>query len=93
MKILKPQLARRFIAAMLAGLAVIGLGAVAVHAPAQSHNGPAYSLKNIQTDKATQGYLIALPGGLACVERVMPETGEGKAALENLKLVAQRLDS
>jgi hypothetical protein len=90
MKKLQAKISRRSVAALGVTAAVIGLSALAMHAPAQNQHA---SLKSIQTEKATQ--LYASLGGLRsmCVELVLPETHEGKAAAANLKVVAQRLDS
>jgi hypothetical protein len=76
------------IATMLVTVAVIGLGALAVHAPAQNQNSLA--LKSIQTDKATTFYACVLPTGWF-VELVLLGTSESKAATENLKSVAATL--
>ena len=81
----------RLVAAMLVAMAVIGLSALAMHAPIQNQNPLARSLKSIQTDKATLFYADQSMQRCYFVERVMPGTSESKAATENLKLVAATL--
>lgn len=81
----------RLVAAMLVAMAVIGLSALAMHAPIQNQNPLARSLKSIQTDKATQFYADQSMQRCYFVERVMLGTSESKAATENLKLVAATL--
>ncbi len=81
----------RLVAAMLVTVAVIGLSALAMHAPSQDQNSLARSLKNIQTDKATMFYADVGPDCPWFVEQVLPGTSESKAATENLKRVAATL--
>jgi hypothetical protein len=91
MKKLQAQITIRLVAAMLLTLAVIGLGALALHAPTQNQNALRRSLKSIQTDKATLFYADNRMDRSFCVEMVLPGTTESKAATENLKLVAATL--
>ncbi len=56
MKKLQAQITTRLVAAMLVTAAVIGLSALAMHAPTQNQNSLTRSLKSIQTDKATLFY-------------------------------------
>jgi hypothetical protein len=91
MKKLQAQIAIRLVAAMLVTLAVIGLSALAMHAPAQNQNSVARSLKSIQTDRATLFYADNRQDRTLCVEMVLPSTSESKAATENLKLLAATL--
>jgi Tfp pilus assembly protein PilV len=91
MKKLQAQTTIRLVAAMLVTVAVIGLSALAMHAPTQNQSSQARSLKNIQTDKATLFYADNRADRSFCVEMVLPGTTESKAATENLKLVAATL--
>ena len=91
MKKLQAQINKRLVAAMLVTLAVIGLSALAMRAPAQNQNSLARSLKSIQTDKATLFYANNRGDCLRYVERVQLGTYESKAATENLKLIAATL--
>jgi Tfp pilus assembly protein PilV len=81
----------RLVAAMLVTVAVIGLSALATHAPSQNQNSLTRSLKNIHTDKATFFYADNRQDRCWYVERVMLGTSESKAATENLKLIAATL--
>ena len=90
MKYLQAQTVR-LVAAMLVTVVVIGLSALAMHAPTQNQNSQARSLKSIQTDKATLFYADQRMDRGWCVEMVLPGTTESKAATENLKLVAATL--
>src|SRR5438128_6112724 len=81
----------RLFAAMLVMMAVIGLSALAMHAPTQNQNSLTRSLKSIQTDKATLFYADSRMDRCTFVEMVLPGTGESKAATENLKLAAATL--
>jgi hypothetical protein len=90
MKYLQAQTVR-LVAAMLITVVVIGLSALAMHAPTQNQNSQARSLKSIQTDKATLFYADQRMDRSWCVEMVLPGTTESKAATENLKLVAATL--
>jgi hypothetical protein len=81
----------RIFAAMLASVTVIGLSSLAMHASTQNQNPLAPSLKSIQTDKATSFYAARQPGRTWFVENVLPETGENKAATENLKVITAAL--
>jgi hypothetical protein len=91
MKKLQAEITKRLVAAMLVTVAIIGLSALAMHAPAQHQNSVARSLKNVQTDKATLFYADNRANRAYCVEMVLPGTTESKAATENLKLVAATL--
>jgi hypothetical protein len=91
MKNLQAKITTRLVAAMLVALAVIGLSAIAMHAPTQNQNSQARSLKNIQTDNATLFYADQRMDRSFCVEMVLPGTVESKAATENLRLVAATL--
>jgi hypothetical protein len=91
MKKLQAQINKRLVAAMLVAMAVIGLSALAMHAPTQNQNPLARSLKSIQTDKATLFYADSRMDRCYYVERVMLGTSESKAATENLKLIAATL--
>ena len=90
-KKLQAQINKRLVAAMLVAMAVIGLSALAMHAPTQNQNSHARSLKSIQTDKATLFYADQRIDRCWYVERVMLGTSESKAATENLKLIAATL--
>jgi Tfp pilus assembly protein PilV len=79
---------KRLVAGMLVAVAVTGLSALVVHAPAQNQDSLARSLKGIQTDKATTFYADKRPDCAWFVEQVLPGTSESKAATENLRLVA-----
>ena len=82
---------KRLVAAMLVISAVVGVSALAMHAPTQNQNSAARSLKNIQTDKAT----LFDPGKSVSqtwfVELAMPGTSESKAATSNLRVIATTL--
>ncbi len=91
MKKLQAQITKRLVAAMLVTVTVIGLSALAMHAPAQNPNSLARSLKSIQTDKATLFYADNRQDRCYFVEQVLPGTSESQAATENLKLVAATL--
>jgi Tfp pilus assembly protein PilV len=90
MKYLQAQTVR-LVAATLVTVVVIGLSALALHAPTQNQNSQARSLKSIQTDKATLFYADQRMDRSWAVEMVLPGTTESKAATENLKLVAATL--
>jgi hypothetical protein len=81
----------RLVAAMLVAVAVIGLSALAMHAPSQDQNSVARSLKSIQTDKATLFYADQRAERCHFVEMVLPGTAESQAATDNLKLVVATL--
>jgi hypothetical protein len=91
MKKLQAQINKRLLAAMLVIVTVIGLSAIAMHAPTQNQNSQARSLKNIQTDRATLFYADQKLDRCNFVEMVLPGTSESQAATENLKLVAATL--
>jgi hypothetical protein len=91
MKKLQAKITTRLVAAVLVTVAVIGLSALAMHAPIQNQNSQARSLKNIQTDKATLFYADQRMDRCNFVEMVLPATSESKAATENLKQVAATL--
>ncbi len=90
MKKLQAKITIRLVAAMLVTVAVIGLSALAMHAPTQNQNSLARSLKNIQTDRATLLYADERMERCHFVEMVLPGTSE-KAETENLKLAAATL--
>jgi hypothetical protein len=81
----------RLVAAMLVTVAVIGLSALAMHAPSQDQNSLARSLKSIQTDKATLFYADQRMERCHFIEQVLPGTAESQAATDNLKLVLATL--
>ncbi len=91
MKKLQARITARLVAAMLVTTAIIGLSAIAMHAPTQNQNSLTRSLKSIQTDKATLFYADNRETRMYCVEMVLPGTSESKAATENLKVVAATL--
>jgi Tfp pilus assembly protein PilV len=91
MKNLQAKNTIRLVAAMLVTAAVIGLSALAMHAPTQNQNAVTRSLKSIQTDKATSFYADNRQDRCYYVEMVLLGTSESKAATENLKLVAATL--
>jgi hypothetical protein len=77
---------KRVVAGMLVAVAVVGVSALAIHAPSQ--NSAVRSLNSIQTDKATLFYADKTPSANWFVEQVLPGTSESKDATENLKSVA-----
>ena len=79
---------KRLVAGMLVAVAVVGVAALAIHAPSQN---AVRSLDSIQTDKATLFYADRTPSANWFVEQVLPGTSESKDATENLKLVAAAL--
>jgi hypothetical protein len=83
------EVGKRFVAGVLVAVAIVGLSAFAIHAPAQK--SAARSLDSIQTDKATLFYADRVPDAGWFVEQVLPGTSESKDATENLKLVAAAL--
>lgn len=94
MKKNKGEIAKRFLAAVLVAVAVVGVSALAMHTPTHNRNSMVRSLKSIQTDKAILFYAEYQPSGPDClryVERVPAMTGESRALTENLKLVAATL--
>ncbi|HZR04810.1 MAG TPA: hypothetical protein VFA61_03160 [Candidatus Udaeobacter sp.] len=91
MKKLQAQITTRLVAATLVIVAIIGLSALAMHAPTQNQDSLTRSLKSIQTDNATLFYADNRQDRMYCVEMVLPGTSESKAATENLKLVAATL--
>jgi len=80
---------KRVVAGMLVAVAVVGVSALAIHAPGQS--SATRSLNSIQTDGATLFYADRTPSANWFVEQVLPGTSESKDATENLKLVAAAL--
>jgi hypothetical protein len=80
---------KRLVAGLLVAVAVVGVSALAIHAPGQ--NSATRSLNSIQTDKATLFYADRTPSANWFVEQVLPGTSESKDATENLKLVAAAL--
>jgi hypothetical protein len=81
-------ISKRLVAGMLVAVAVVGVSALAIHAPSQN---AARSLNSIQTDKATLFYASMRPNANWFVEQVLPGTSESKDATENLKVVAAAL--
>jgi hypothetical protein len=80
---------KRLVAGVLVAVAVVGVSALAIHAPGQ--NSATRSLNSIQTDKVTLFYADRTPSANWFVEQVLPGTSESKDATENLKLVAAAL--
>jgi len=80
---------KHLVAGVLVTVAIVGLSAFAIHAPAQK--SAARSLDSIQTDKAILFYADRSPSANWFVEQVLPGTSESKDATENLKLVAAAL--
>ena len=80
---------KRFVAGVLVAVAVVGVSALAIHAPSQ--NSATRSLNSIQTDKATLFYATMVPSCNWFMEQVLPGTSESKEATENLKSVAATL--
>ena len=80
---------KHLVAGVLVTVAIVGLSAFAIHAPAQK--SAARSLDSIQTDKATLFYANRSPSCNWFVEQVLPGTSESKDATENLKVVAAAL--
>ena len=79
---------KRLVAGMLVAVAVVGVAALAIHAPSQN---AVRSLNSIQTDKATLFYATMVPSCNWFMEQVLPGTIESKEATENLKSVAAAL--
>jgi len=82
-------ISKRLVAGVLVAVAVVGVSALAIHAPSQ--NSATRSLNSIQTDKATLFYATMVPSCNWFMEQVLPGTSESKDATENLKLVAATL--
>jgi hypothetical protein len=82
---------KRIVAAALVIAAVVGVSAIATHAPTRNQNSAARSLKSIQTDKAIRFYADIRPDNCWFIEQVLPGTNESKGATENLKAVAATL--
>ena len=82
-------IAKRLVPSVLVIAAVVGVSALAMHAPTQNQNS--LVLKSIQTDKATLFYADLRPNNIWFVEQVLPGTSESKAATENLKSIAAAL--
>jgi len=82
-------IAKRLVPSVLVIAAVVGVSALAMHAPTQNQNS--LTLKSIQTDKATRFCANDRPDNIWFVEQVLPGTSESKAATENLKLIAAAL--
>jgi len=82
-------ISKRLVAGVLVAVAVVGVSALAIHAPSQ--NSASRSLDSIQTDKATLFYASMVPSCNWFMEQVLPGTSESKDATENLKLVAAAL--
>ena len=82
-------ISKRLVAGVLVAVAVVGVSALAIHAPSQ--NSATRSLNSIQTDKATLFYASMVPSCNWFMEQVLPGTSESKDATENLKLVAAAL--
>lgn len=79
---------KHLVAGLLATTIVVGVGALAVHAPVHTQNPVAVSLKDIRTDKATMFYADIRPSDARFVEQTYPITGESGTATEDLKLIA-----
>ena len=80
---------KRLVAGVLVAVAVVGVSALAIHAPSQ--NSATRSLNSIRTDKATLFYATMVPSCNWFMEQVLPGTSESKDATENLKPVAAAL--
>jgi hypothetical protein len=89
MKLHLDGVGKRLVAGVLVAVAVVGVSALAIHAPGQNSANPA--LNSIQTDKATLFYADVRPSCNWFMEQVLPGTNESKDAAENLKLVAAAL--
>jgi hypothetical protein len=88
MQILNRRPIVRLVVAVLVAVAVVGLGALATHAPMQ--NQDPVTLKGIQTENATTFYADHRPdGGIWFVEAVLP--GTDSEAATDLKAVAATL--
>jgi hypothetical protein len=86
----QPGITKRFVAAVLVAVAVVGVSALSMHTPADNPNALARPLKSIQTDEAIQFQANIGPGfATRCSERVPSGTGESVASVENLNLIAQ----
>ena len=88
MKIIEAKSTLRFVAALLVAVAVIGLSAIATHAPTHKQN--AVTLKGIRTDKATTFYADHRVHGIWFVEAVLT-TSDNTAARETLNAAAATL--
>jgi hypothetical protein len=91
MKKLQAKITIRFVAAMLAAVAITALSALAMQASTQNQNSLAPSLKSIQTERATSFYAGRGPNQCWFVELALPGTSESKAATENLKVITATL--
>ena len=85
------SITKRLVAAMLVTAAVVGVSALAMHAPTQNQNSLAPSLKSIQTDKTTSFYADKRVNQTWFVELALPGTSESKAATSNLRVIATTL--
>ena len=91
MKKLQAQINKRLVAAMLVTVAVIGLSALAMHAPTQNQNSHGSFLEEY-SNRQGDTVLCGPEDGSMLVRRASPaRTSESKAATENLKLVAATL--
>ena len=88
MKYIEAKSTLRLVAAMLVTVAVIGLSAIAMHAP--THNQNAVTLKGIQTDKTTTFYANHRTNGIWFVEAVLTDS-DSAAASKTLDAVAATL--
>ena len=88
MKTIESKSTLRLVAAMLVTVAVIGLSAIAMHAPTYNQN--AVTLKSIQTDQAATFYADQRTNGIWFVEAVLT-TSDSAAASETLNAVAATL--
>jgi hypothetical protein len=80
---------KRFVAAVLVTAAVVGVSALSMQTPTNNRSSLARPLKSIQTDKAVLFYANSGPSfPVSFVERVPSGTGESRASIENLKLIA-----
>lgn len=88
MKTIEAKSNLRLVAAMLVTVAVVGLSAIAMHAPTYNQN--AVTLKSIQTDQAATFYTDHRTNGIWFVEAVLT-TSDSTAASETLDAVAATL--
>jgi hypothetical protein len=88
MDTIKPTLVVRTFAATLVTVAIIGVSALAMHAPTETQTP--VTLKSIQTDRATTLYADQRPNCAWFREMVLP-TGDSQLMSENLQSVAAAL--
>jgi len=87
-KIIEAKSTLRLVSAMLVAIAIIGVSAIARHAP--THNQTAVTFKGIRTDKATTFFANHRINGIWFVEAVLT-TSDSTAARETLNAVAATL--